>query len=213
MDAVRSERPDAVLLAGDIADDKLDDKNAANVIRQLALEFPCFYVTGNHEYWSERVDEMKAWIRDAGAVVLEGDVRTIELKGTMVDFCGVDDPTYIRGAWDNQLKTAHAKSNPEHLRILLSHRAERAAVYAQYDFDLVVSGHLHGGQVRLPGLNVGLYSPVWGHRRFFPRYSGGVYALNKKTFLAVSRGLARESTPLPRFFNHPEIMVLEVKNE
>ena len=208
VDAVRGVRPDAILLVGDIADDKLDDKNAAIVIRQLAADFPCFYVTGNHEYWSGRVDEMKAWIRDAGAVVLEGDVRTIELKGTMVDICGVDDPTYISGAWDDQLMTAHAKSNPGHLRILLSHRAERAAVYARYDFDLVVSGHLHGGQVRLPGFNVGLYSPAWSHRRVFPRYSGGVYALNEKTFFAVTRGLARESTPLPRFFNHPEIMVV-----
>ena len=211
VDMVRGVRPDAVLLVGDIADDKLDDKNAAVLIRKLAREFPCLYVSGNHEYWSGRVDEMKAWIRDAGAVVLEGDVRTIELKGTLVDFCGVDDPTYICGAWDDQLKTAHAKSNPEHLRILLSHRPERAAVYARYDFDLVVSGHLHGGQVRLPGFNAGLYSPAWGHRRFFPRYSDGVYALNEKTFLAVSRGLARESTPLPRFFNHPEIMVVELR--
>ena len=210
LDAVRHERPDALLLAGDIADDKLDDTNAMIVVRQLAKEYPCFYVSGNHEYWSERVAEIKAWIRDSGAVVLEGDVKTMDLKGTTVDFCGVDDPTYIRDTWHEQLKAAHAKSNPEHLRILLSHRPERADVYAQYDFDIIVSGHLHGGQMRLPGCGVGFYGPIRGYRRFFPRYSDGVYALSEKTRLVVSRGLARESTPLPRFFNHPEIMMVEV---
>ena len=212
LDAVRRERPDAVLLAGDIADDRLDDTNAMIVVRQLAKDYPCFYVSGNHEYWSKRVDEMKSWIRDSGAVVLEGDVRTLELKGTTVDFCGVDDPTYIGDKWNEQLKAAHAKSNPGHLRILLSHRPERADVYAQYDFDIIVSGHLHGGQVRLPGCDVGLYGPIRGYRRFFPRYSDGIYALSEKTRLVVSRGLARESTPLPRFFNHPEIMVVEISS-
>ena len=213
LDAVRRERPDAVLLVGDIADDRLDDANAMIVVRQLAKEYPCFYVSGNHEYWSERVDEIKAWIRDSGAVVLEGDVYTMELKGTMVDFCGVDDPTYIRDTWNEQLKAAHAKSNSGHLRILLSHRPERADVYAQYDFDIIVSGHLHGGQVRLPGCDVGLYGPIRGYRRFFPRYTDGVYAISEKTRLIVSRGLARESTPLPRFFNHPEIMMVEIVSE
>ena len=90
------------------------------------------------------------------------------------------------------------------------HLIECADIYARYDFDLVVAGHLHGGQLRLPWLDVGLYGPAWGYRQFFPQYSDGIYALNNKTRLVVSRGLVRESTPLPRFFNHPEIMVLEV---
>lgn len=210
VDAVLRERPDAVLLVGDIADDRLADNNAAILICQLAKQFPCIYVSGNHEYWSERVDEIKAWIRGYGATVLEGDVRTVEIKGTTVDFCGIDDPTYILGSWFEQLKAVHEKSDPKHLRILLSHRPECADIYAKYDFDLVVAGHLHGGQLRLPWLDVGLYGPAWGYRQFFPRYSDGVYALNDNTRLVVSRGLARESTPLPRFFNHPEVMVLEV---
>ena len=82
MDAVSRERPDAVLLVGDIADDRLADNNAQILICQLAKQFPCIYVSGNHEYWSERVDEIKAWIRGYGATVLEGDVRTVEIKGT-----------------------------------------------------------------------------------------------------------------------------------
>ncbi|MBO4708353.1 MAG: metallophosphoesterase, partial [Kiritimatiellae bacterium] len=126
LDAVSRERPDAVLLVGDIADDRLADNNAALLIGGLAKQFPCIYVSGNHEYWSERVDEIKAWIRSSGATVLEGDVRTVEIKGTMVDFCGIDDPTYILGAWFEQLKAVHEKSDPRHLRILLSHRPECA---------------------------------------------------------------------------------------
>ena len=174
VEAVALQRPDAVLLAGDIADDRLADGNAQVLIEQLARRFPCFYVTGNHEYWSERVDVIKAWIRSAGATVLEGDVRTIVIKGTPVDFCGVDDPTYILNEWFGQLKSAQEKSNPSHLRILLSHRPECAEIYASCDFDLVVAGHLHGGQLRLPWLDVGLYGPAWGYRQFFPEYSDGV---------------------------------------
>ena len=210
VDAVRRVRPDAVLLSGDIADDRMDDANAKTAVRRLAEEFVCLYVTGNHEYWSERVDEIKAWMREAGAIVLDGEVRTLEIKGTVIDFCGVDDPTYIMDYWLVQLAEVDAASDPARLRILLSHRPEYAEIYAQCGFDLVVSGHLHGGQWRLPWLDVGICGPASCDRRFFPRYSSGVYALNERTWLAVSRGLARESTPLPRFFNHPELMVVDL---
>lgn len=211
VDAVRRVNPDAVLLAGDIFDDRLSDGNAQCVIERLSDKFPCFYVTGNHEYWSGGVDEIKRWLRGNGVTVLEGDARTVTLKGTPIDFCGVDDPTYILDdAWREQLVSAYAKSNPKHLRVLLTHRPEYADIYRQFDFDLIVAGHLHGGQWRIPGFNVGLCGPACNDRRLLPHYSGGSYLLSASTEMLVSRGLARESTPLPRFFNHPELMVIDV---
>ena len=201
-------RPDAVLLVGDIFDDRLPDDGVKLFVCGVASNTPCYYVTGNHEYWSDRVHEMRTWMREAGVTVLEGEVKTVDFGGTTVDFCGVDDPTYLYGEWDEQLKQVHERSNPDHLRILLSHRPERIAEYCVYAFDVVVSGHAHGGQWRIPFLNCGLYSPDQG---LFPKLLAGKYVLPNGTKMFVSRGLARESTPLPRFFNRPELMVLELK--
>ena len=75
--------------------------------------------------------------------------------------------------------------------------------------DLVVSGHAHGGQLRIPFLlSNGLIAPDQG---LFPEYTSGIHELNNRTLLIISRGLARESTRVPRFFNKPEIVSLTVK--
>lgn len=218
VDAVLGASPDAVLLVGDIADDRLPDGNAHIVIGRLARRFTCFYVAGNHEYWSERVDEIKAWIRDCGATVLEGGVRTIEIKGTAIDFCGIDDPTYMADdEWLGQLAAVAAETaGSPRLKILLSHRPEYSGEYAKYDFDLVFSGHLHGGQWGIPLTGLGVCGPSSGgpssaDKPLFPKRAGGAYAIGTNTTLVVSRGLARESTPLPRFFNHPELVVVDLK--
>ena len=205
---VADSRPDAVLMVGDIFDDRLPDEGAKDFIVAVVSNYPCYYVSGNHEYWSERVHEMKKWLREVGVTVLEGEVVTAELKGTLVDFCGVDDPTYICGEWDEQLRRVCERSDPSHLRVLLSHRSERVPEYGSCGFDLVVSGHAHGGQWRIPFVGRGVCSPDQG---FFPQYVGGEYSLSRGTRMVVSRGLARESTPLPRFFNHPELVLVDLR--
>ena len=93
--------------------------------------------------------------------------------------------------------------------ILLAHRPERIGAYRQYPFDLVVSGHAHGGQWRIPGLLNGLYAPNQG---LFPQYAGGCYDEDGMAFV-VSRGLARESTRIPRLFNPPELVVVDLVPE
>ena len=94
----------------------------------------------------------------------------------------------------------------ENCSILMTHRPERTEDYAGRGFELVLAGHAHGGQWRLPGLLNGLFAPDQG---LFPTYAGGRYALGDTTLL-VSRGLARESTRLPRFYNRPELVVVEL---
>lgn len=80
-------------------------------------------------------------------------------------------------------------------------------MYQKYPFDLVLSGHAHGGQWRIPYLLNGLFAPNQG---FFPKYAGGYYQLGQLDFI-VSRGLARESTRLPRLYNRPELVIVDVK--
>lgn len=217
IEAVQAQKPDAIMLGGDIFDDNLPDDNAKTFVSAMAGTYPCFYVFGNHEHWSHRVPEMRDILLSSGVTVLDGNVATVPIKGVEIDVCGIDDPTYMPDdAWLGQLASVAAAASPSRLKILLSHRPEYLEEYAKYDFDLVLSGHLHGGQWRIPGLGLGVCGPsaggpYSGERHLFPRRSGGVYTLKNKAIMVVSRGLARESTPIPRFFNHPELVVVNIK--
>ncbi len=208
--AVRVMNPDAVLLVGDIFDDRFDDSNTKTFIRGIASDFPCYCVTGNHEFWSDRVFEMKDWLRESGVTVLEGSCVRTAVGETPLLIGGVDDPTYLYEMWDRQLASARAQSVRDGVRILLSHRPERVEAYRTVDdaFDLVIAGHAHAGQWRLPFCGRGVAAPDQG---FFPRYVEGFYPITDKLTMLVSRGLARESSPFPRFFNHPEIIMLDLK--
>ena len=210
VDAVLAKNPDALLLVGDIFDDRFSDDNVKEFISQFLPLMPCIYVTGNHEFWSDHMDAKLRWLWKSRVITLAGDCKTLNIKGVDIDFCGVDDPTYIYDeGWLEELDRAYSQSNPSHLRILLSHRPEYDWAFVERDFDLVVSGHLHGGQWRIPLLNIGIFGPEGN--RLLPNFTSGIYALSNGTRLAISRGLAREAVPLPRFFNHPELMILTLK--
>jgi len=207
IERIDKENPDIIFLGGDIFDDKIDDDNAVILLEDISKKYKCFYVSGNHEYWSDRCDEMKEKVRSLGIIVLEGDCETIEINGKTIDVCGVDDPTRLTNSqFKEQLNKAYAKTSEDHYKILLTHRPEQTDFYALYDFDLILSGHAHAGQIRIPFINIGIYTPNQG---LFSKYVSGIYTLNNGSKLIVSRGLARESTPAPRFFNHPEIVVID----
>lgn len=209
--AVEEASPDVILLVGDIFDDEMPWEPSEALVRSLALRWPCFYVTGNHEYWSGRAEEICDIVTAAGATVLAGESRMLDVRGQRLSICGVTDPDgekYVH-APDGQTQLARARAAAENgtYAILLAHRPECMAEYAAADFDLVVSGHAHGGQVRIPGLLNGLYAPDQG---FLPEYAGGEYRVGDTTMI-VSRGLARESTRLPRVFNRPELVIVELQ--
>ena len=207
IERIDKENPDIIFLGGDIFDDKIDDDNAVIFLEEISKKYKCFYVSGNHEYWSERCVEMKEKVRSLGITVLEGDCETIEINGKTIDVCGVDDPTRLTNSqFKEQLNKAYAKTSEDHYKILLTHRPEQTDFYALYDYDLILSGHAHAGQIRIPFINIGLYAPNQG---LFSKYVSGIYTLSNGSRLIVSRGLARESTPAPRFFNHPEIVVID----
>lgn len=216
LESLERQQPDIILLGGDIFDDKGSYKNAEITLKILSEQYPCYYVTGNHEYWSKDIDNILAIVGAYGIPILSGDCETLEIKGQTVNICGVDDPDVVAYTKNGvgmleQLKSAEeavkATDNSEGYTILLSHRPEWAETYMQYDFDLVLCGHAHGGQWRIPGLLNGLYAPNQG---VFPKYAGGRYDFESGT-LIVSRGLARESTLAPRVFNRPELVVIDLE--
>lgn len=209
--AIEAQRPDLVVLAGDIFDDQLPDENTAQLLAGIGDKYPCYYVTGNHEYWSGRVPflEKMALLERYGVKRLSGERVTVTVRGETLDLCGVDDPeSYLRtGTYDFPAQLERVgQSGSGRYTILLSHRPESFELYARYGFDLVLCGHAHGGQWRIPGLLNGLFAPDQG---LFPKYAGGEYRQGDTTMI-VSRGLARESTPIPRFYNPPELVVIDL---
>lgn len=210
VEAIVREEPDAVLLVGDIFDDEMPWDASEALVRSLAQRWPCFYVTGNHEYWSDRISEICRLVEEAGVTVLNMQSRVLEIRGQRMAICGVPDPyamTYADAPdTDVQLAATLAQVEPGLFTLLMAHRPELIDQYAAAGFDLVVSGHAHGGQVRFPGFLNGLYAPNQG---WFPEYAGGEYRAGETT-LIVSRGLARESTRLPRIFNRPELVIVEL---
>lgn len=218
LEAIDRENPDLVVLTGDIFDGSLPMEPAVAFLRGIQGKYPCYFVTGNNEYEKGRnaFEKRMAVLTECGIIRLSGGMEVIQVKGANINICGVDDPY----AWANsddplesretrykeQVAQVAALAQNGNYTVLLAHRPELFDYYSQFDFDLVLSGHVHGGQWRIPGLLDGLYAPGQG---FFPEYTGGKYEKNGAVMI-VSRGLARETTNIPRINNRPELVIIDV---
>lgn len=207
---VASCAPDAVLMVGDMFDDDIANRpteRTLSLMRQLSAQYPCYYVSGNHEAWTGEMDALYQQTEEAGVTVLRMSSGVLTVRGQRIALCGVPDPyeMVFSGAPDTeeQLRQALEDVDSADFTVLLAHRPELLAKYAQFPLDLVVSGHAHGGQVRIPGVLNGLYAPNQG---WFPKLAGGAYTQDGTT-LIVSRGLAVR-TWLPRIFNRPEVVLM-----
>lgn len=207
---VASCAPDAVLLVGDLFDDDTQNRpteRTLSLMRQLSALYPCYYVSGNHEAWTGEMDALYQQTEEAGVTVLRMSSGVLTVRGQRIALCGIPDPyeMVFSGAPDTeeQLRQALEDVDSADFTVLLAHRPELLAKYAQFPLDLVVSGHAHGGQVRIPGVLNGLYAPNQG---WFPKLAGGAYTQDGTT-LIVSRGLAVR-TRLPRIFNRPEVVLV-----
>ena len=229
IDAIAAENPDVILLGGDIFDDVKEDTNTELLLAGIVGRYPIYYVTGNHECWGGkyRFDKQMAILKKYSIPVLSGETQTLTVNGEAIRLCGVDDPDvymvntdpeqdpegYIQAQTNkedtflSQIAAVSDTVSEDSYTILLSHRPEYYENYTEYDFDLVLCGHAHGGQWRIPGILNGLYAP---HQGIFPKYAGGRYDSEDMTMI-VSRGLAKETTRIPRIFNRPELVVIDVK--
>ena len=208
------ERPDIILLAGDMVDYQVGFDGTGLFLEGIRDIAPVFYVTGNHEYYGGNAEAIKNRVAAYGVTVLSDEHREIEIKGHRLIIAGVEDPKRENiGEGYNQIQSmkeafSDLKADDGIYKILLSHRPERFASYLKYPFDLIVSGHTHGGQVRIPFLVNGLYAPNQG---FFPRYAGGLYRHGETTHI-VTRGVGIWPQ-VPRVFNPPEICLIKFEGE
>lgn len=210
--ALERQNPDMVLLGGDFFDDDLPYHHAIAFLEAISGRYPIYYVTGNHEYWSKDVDTMLEIMERYKVVVLDGKYKKVQVRGEKINIGGVDDPDVYRltdkkTRIEEELEQLRGMKNNGNYSILLSHRPEYYKEYQKYPFDLVLAGHAHGGQWRIPFLLNGLFAPDQG---LFPKYAGGRYDFGDMEMI-VSRGLARESTMVPRIFNRPELVMVYLR--
>ncbi len=213
IEKIENEQPDIIAITGDLIDSNRTDVDvAADLINKLAKEAPCYYVTGNHEAWvGERYRELEERLTASGVVVLHDTVVSVENGGKQIQIAGLDDPDFKYGGADSQESMMRAKLQQMGLTdeycILLSHRPETFNAYVSENIDLVLSGHTHGGQFRLPFIG-GIAAP---HQGLFPRYDAGAYSEHGTTMI-VSRGVGNSVIPI-RFNNRPEIVIVELTCE
>lgn len=212
IDAVDKEKPDMILLGGDIFDDEIPDDNTKTFLTAIAKRYPCYYVTGNHEYWSRRVGEMLDWLRANGIEDIGGKTIRTDVNGNEISLSGLNDPDEARytGEGDGMVTELDRTKNERDdtaFTMLLIHRPSFVNLYKDAGFDLVLAGHAHGGQWRILGVLNGTFAPDEG---WLPKFAGGIYSFDNGSEMIVSRGLARESTRIPRIFNRPELVIINI---
>lgn len=215
--------PDLIAITGDLVDSRKTDVEIALQFAEGAMEIaPCCYVMGNHEarLLKTEYERLENGLLDAGVTVLHDSEMILGNHG--VSLIGIDDPNCYSTSTSNADSIDEPKSkvgstiDPERIRelttvdsftVLLSHRPEYFKQYVDAGVDLVLSGHTHGGQFRLPFVG-GLAAPNQG---LFPKYDAGLYT-EGNTNMIVSRGIGNSMLPF-RFNNPPEVIVVELRSE
>ena len=205
--AVAEQSPDAIFLTGDLVDEHTQNAQeySASLASALSAIAPTYYVTGNHEWASGIVSELKKTLRAAGVMVLSNEFVPIERGGDTVVLAGIDDPNgYADQKTPETLASEVYAAYGEVYWVLLAHRNDRFETqYSLLGADLTVSGHGHGGIWRLPFFG-GLFGT---QHNLFPTHTAGFYEDNGAA-LFVSRGLGNSPRFVPRIFNRPQVAVI-----
>ncbi len=208
LDKLKAVKPDLILITGDLIDRRNTKIDVAVSFVEEAIKIaPIYFVTGNHEILSGKYHILRTKLIDEGVIVLDNESVILKLGQSTLKLSGIIDPGKIEGS--GKVKKVNAslasiEGESADFSILLAHRPDLIKVYAKYDYDLIFSGHAHGGQFRFPFIG-GLLAPDQG---FFPKYDSGLIRLGK-TIMIVSRGLGNSVFPF-RLFNGPELIFVEL---
>lgn len=218
---VKEQQPDLIVFTGDLTDSGTteEQQRSLELMRGLVVLAPVYLITGNHDQTVGGFGPLQNDLEETGVKVLRNETVLLTRGGDQIRLSGIDDPqfdAYVGAKASVRANMAEAQeealaatsSGAEEtgpkapFSILLAHRPELMAEYATAGYDLILAGHAHGGQVRLPFIG-GVVAPGQG---FNPRYSEGAYTEFGATMI-VSRGLGNSIIP-QRLFNRPEVIVV-----
>lgn len=219
---VKKLKPDIIFVTGDYINDH--EKNKEKMLsygKELVKTAPVFYITGNHERRLENFDELMSKLKGIGFTVLLDETDDIIINGNKINILGLDEnqagfddyKARKNGTFKYKDESPLFKelSEKSGYKVVLSHYPENFMAvseneYSQYDFDIQLSGHAHGGQFILPLIGP-VFSPGQG---IMPKYAKGSFGERPK--LIISRGIGNAEFPF-RLFNHPEINVIDIKSK
>ena len=209
---IKDFNPDIIVITGDVLDSYNNDMDIAyNILSQLAIIAPCYFVSGNHELrLPEEYEQLINIMKKLNITYMNNSKQLITKDNESINLVGVEDYNFFKNEDNlnhraNFIETLEELYSPNHFNILLSHRPEKFPIYADIKYDLIFSGHAHGGQWRIPFIG-GIFSPSQG---FFPKYTNGNYVLEDST-LIVSQGLGNSSFPI-RINNRIELVLATLK--
>lgn len=221
LEAVRNESPDLILIGGDmlIGINGYSYESALRFVGRLPKICPVYYANGNHEqrmkecpgeYELSYADYRKE-LKEAGVIFLENETRSIDWDGVKVHLTGLEIPMSCykhlkkHGLNQREIEARIGTCDEPGYHILLAHNPLYMEAYKKWGADLILSGHLHGGVVRIPGV-AGVIAP---NLTLFPRYSGGIYIEGEQR-IVVSKGLGTHTIRV-RLFNKAEVISLKIK--
>ena len=216
---IQEQSPDLIIIDGDMINgDSENADTAVEVVRALKEIAPVYYSYGNHEYAYMEAGhtDLQDELEEAGAVVLNYQSIDLEVNGNPIRLGGLYEygfETGMQSKEENERALSYLEEyvDTDQYLIMCAHRPDSFYPWNYADtwgIDLVLSGHLHGGQVIIPGIG-GLYSQL---EEFFPEYDYGQYKLGDSDMI-ITRGLSSDPKILPRFNNPPEIAVVDVEPE
>lgn len=216
IDMIDKESPNIIVMTGDmVTANEKDFTVFYSLVKELIKKYRVYYVYGNHEgeLSLKLKSEITAFLKENGVIVLDNDYISIEKNNEKINLYGLCYTqkyySYKGGKkhiiTENYIKNKLGTIDKNKYNILLTHNPLFFDAYSGYGFDLTLSGHVHGGLIRLPFIG-GILSP---ERKFFPQYSAGVYEKGNSK-LVVSRGLSRGTKGF-RFFNRPDVVSITLK--
>lgn len=207
VEKVKELEPDIIALTGDFVTDEGDLAAVEKLAARLTELCPVYFVSGNHEFGSGLAVKVRNILERAGVKYLSNEYLTISRGEDEILLGGVEDPlAYADMLSPDELAQKMNDAAPDAFKILLGHRNYWMTEYPELPVDLIFCGHAHGGLVRIPGVG-GL---IGTDRRLFPDFDAGQFNNGRYT-LIVSRGLGN-SVPIPRVFNRPEIVCVELSS-
>ncbi len=203
--------PDIIVVTGDLIDSRNTKMDVAvNLMEEAVKIAPCYFVSGNHEgRMPVEYDTLKNELNKLDVTILENEHVTVDRNGEFITIAGIKDPVFYADLERPDLteKSLNDVKPDDSFTVLLSHRPELFEMYVQHNFDLVFTGHAHGGQFRVPFVG-GLFAP---HQGKFPEYDSGIFK-ESDTSMLVSRGVGNSLFPF-RVNNRPEIIVAKLKSK